>query len=114
MVHINVSKDGIIYYNDLNRHTEVMNHYKECEMIKRGNLTESEMDKHENLINVVLTGPFTNWQHRITKERVCVNPEKVIAALKWLKANNRLHCDIDINKDAIPAPQIIDCSEPVE
>ena len=50
----------------------------------------------------------------ITKDCVRVNPDKVITALKWLKAKNRLYSDIDINKDAIPAPQIIDCSEEVE
>ena len=72
------------------------------------------MDKYENSINIVLTGPFTKRQHTITKDRVRVNPDKVITALKWLKANNRLYSDIDINKDAIPAPQIIDCSEEVE
>ena len=71
------------------------------------------MDKYENSINVVLTGPFTKHQRMITKDCVRVNPDKVITALKWLKANNRLYSDIDINKDAIPAPQIIDCSEEV-
>ena len=31
-----------------------------------------------------------------------------------MKANNRLYSDVEINKDAVPAPQIIDCSEPVD
>ena len=91
-----------------------MNYYTKCEMLKRGEITESDMEKYENSINVVLTGPFTNFQRMVTKERVRVNPDKVITALKWLKANNRLYSNIDINKDAIPAPQIIDCSEPVD
>ena len=103
-----------LYYNDLDWQTKVMNYYTKCEMLKRGEITESDMDEYENSINVVLTGPFTNFQRMVTKERVRVNPDKVITALKWLKANNRLYSNIDINKDAILAPQIIDCSEPVD
>ena len=103
-----------LYYNDLNCQTPVINYYTACEMLKRGEITASEIGNYENSINVVLTGPFTNWQRIKTKERVHVNPDKVITALKWLKANNRLYSDIDINKDAVPALQIIDCSEPVD
>ena len=36
-----------LYYNDLDRQTKVMNYYTKCEMLKRDEITESDMDKYE-------------------------------------------------------------------
>jgi arsenate reductase-like glutaredoxin family protein len=38
----------------------------------------------------------------------------VIDALHWLKKNNVLYQDIDIDAESITQPEIVDFSEPVE
>ena len=66
-------------------------------MLKRGEITASEIGNFENSINVVLTGPFTNWQHIKTKERVhVVGPlHDVLHQLEGPGAGPLGHGDVD-------------------
>ena len=63
----------------------------------------------DNIVTCVLCGPFTNQQVAHIKNRVSIDCEKVVAAIKWLKANNPLYADVEIpNAEDIPPPFIID------
>jgi hypothetical protein len=74
-----------------------------------GNLTLMTESGWKGKILVVMCGPFTNEQYLKTKEKTSVDPEKVIAAFRWLKENNYRYRDIEIpNVDDIPQPYIID------
>jgi hypothetical protein len=60
-------------------------------------------------ILVVLCGPFTDAQNKMTRDRMTVCPKKVIASWEWLKANNYRYKDIEVpTEDEIPLPRIID------
>jgi hypothetical protein len=67
-------------------------------------MTESEW---KGKILVVMCGPFTNEQYLKTKAKTSVNPDKVIAAFKWLKENKYCYQDIEIPiSDDIPHSHI--------
>jgi hypothetical protein len=69
-------------------------------------MTESGWAGH---ILVVMCGPFTKEQDLVTRSRVAVNPEKVIAAWAWLVHNNYRYKGLPIpHIDAIPLPHILD------
>ena len=56
----------------------------------------------------VLCGPFTKTQEARTRDIYGVRPDKVIAALNWLKNNNHYYKDIKIpSVDEIPQPAFI-------
>ena len=60
-------------------------------------------------ILVVLCGPFTTTQKALTQKSVQVDPNKVIKAFEWLKANNYHYKDIKIPRpDEVPMPKIIE------
>jgi uncharacterized CHY-type Zn-finger protein len=74
-----------------------------------GNLTLMTESGWKGKMLVVMCGPFTNEQYLKTKAKTSVNPDKVIAAFKWLKENNYRYRDIEIpNSDDIPQPYIMD------
>jgi hypothetical protein len=50
-------------------------------------------------ICVILSGPFTKEQHNIVKENTEVNFDRVKNALRWLKPNNRLYSDYNLNEE---------------
>jgi hypothetical protein len=50
-------------------------------------------------ICVILSGPFTQEQYNIVKQKTEVNFERVKKALRWLKRNNRLYSDYDLSDD---------------
>jgi hypothetical protein len=69
-------------------------------------LTESGL---KGLILVVLCGPFTETQKAFTLDQISVDPLKVIAAWRWLKANNyRYRNDTIPHIDDIPLPKVIE------
>jgi hypothetical protein len=113
-----------LYYNDVAHTSRVMNYYdnnipssQEEEDISDNNSSESDTggstDGHTT-IQVVLAGPLTRVQKKITQERIKVRVNVVIDALHWLKKNNVLYQDIDIDAESITQPEIVDFSEPVE
>jgi len=60
-------------------------------------------------ILVVMCGPFTSEQALLTREKIRVDPYKVIAAWVWLKHNNYRYRDLEIpHIDSIPLPYILD------
>ena len=74
-----------------------------------GNLLQLiDAGPNNNIILVVLCGPFTKTQKAITMASTAVNPKKVIAAWRWLKANNfRYEKDVIPEIDTIPLPKVI-------
>ena len=69
-------------------------------------LTESGWKGH---ILVVMCGPFTNQQSKMTRAKTSVCPNKVIRSWRWLKANNYRYSETDIPNIAdIPLPYIMD------
>jgi hypothetical protein len=73
------------------------------------NLEQLQISGLKGLILVVLCGPFTSTQRALTLEQTAVDPNKVIAAYKWLIANN-IHYKNDTLPEIedIPIPQIIE------
>ena len=61
-----------------------------------GNMTLMARSGWKGNILVVLCGPFTSKQALLTQEKVSVDPQKVIAAWVWLKANNFRYADITV------------------
>jgi hypothetical protein len=61
----------------------------------------------DETIAVILCGPFTSKQKRITLEKTQVRPHKVKKAIQWLKQNNVLYADIELKDNPIQ-PQIIE------
>ena len=59
-------------------------------------------------ILVVLCGPFTSTQKALTLKAVQVDPNKIVAAHVWMKANN-FHCKDDVipHIDELPVPEIV-------
>jgi hypothetical protein len=63
----------------------------------------------KGLILVVLCGPFTATQKALILKKVAVDPLKVVAAWRWLKANNyRFRDDVIPNVDDIAIPKIVE------
>ena len=66
-------------------------------------------------ILVVLCGPFTKDQRKMTYKKTTVRPNKVVEAFKWLKENNYHYANIEIPElDKIPIPKIIDEREEID
>ena len=62
----------------------------------------------KGLILVVLCGPFTTTQKALTLKKTAVDPEKVVKAWHWLKANNFRYIEDRIpNINDIPLPYIV-------
>jgi hypothetical protein len=61
-----------------------------------GNLTLMSKSGWKADILVVLCGRFTSKQGLLTREKISVNPHKVIAGWLWLKANNFRYVDIKV------------------
>ena len=60
-------------------------------------------------ILVVMCGPFTSEQAKLTHQKTRVDPSKVIAGWVWLKRYNYRYADLEIpNIDDIPLPYIMD------
>jgi hypothetical protein len=60
-------------------------------------------------IVVVLCGPFTTTQKALALQKTAVRPDKVVAAFRWLQANNFHYKDIVIpDPDDLPVPFIIE------
>ena len=73
-----------------------------------GNVEQLKLAGLKGIILVVLCGPFTTTQKALTLKQTAVNPDKVIAAYTWLKANNYGYADEEIpSADDIPVPHII-------
>ena len=69
-------------------------------------LQESGMSK---IILVALCGPFTTTQRALTLAKTAVDPQKVIRAWEWFKANCFRHKDDKIpHIDDIPTPKILE------
>ncbi len=74
-----------------------------------GNLTLMTKSGWKGHILVVMCGPFTSEQALRTRAKTSVDPQKVIAAWVWLKANNFRYKDVTIpNIDDIPLPYLLD------
>ena len=74
-----------------------------------GNLMQLGDAGMRKIVQVVLCGPFTTTQRALTMASTAVNPEKVLAAWHWLKANNfRYRKDEIPNLEDIPVPVVID------
>jgi hypothetical protein len=74
-----------------------------------GNLTLMTESGWKGQILVVMCGPFTSEQSKLTRQRTNVDPQKVIAGWKWLKKNNFRYQNVEIpNIEEIPLPYIID------
>ena len=72
------------------------------------NLEQLQLSGMKGSILVVLCGPFTKTQHAMIMDKVMVKPEKVIAAMKWLKENNFQYKDEIIPEEGdVPLPEII-------
>jgi hypothetical protein len=60
-------------------------------------------------ILVVMYGPFTSEQNRITREKISVCPYKIIAGWNWLRSNNYRYANLPcININRVPQPFIMD------
>jgi uncharacterized CHY-type Zn-finger protein len=74
-----------------------------------GDLTMLSESGLKGLILVVLCGPFTATQKALILNKVAVDPLKVVAAWRWLKANNyRFRDDVIPNVDDIAIPKIVE------
>jgi hypothetical protein len=74
-----------------------------------GNITMLSESGLKGLILVVLCGPFTSTQKALVLKKINIDPRKVIAAWRWLKANNfRYRNDIIPHIDDIPLAKIIE------
>ena len=74
-----------------------------------GNMTLLTKNGWKGQIMVVMCGPFTNEQAKLTRSKTSVCPYKIIRAWRWLKANNYRYLLIDIpHIDDIPLPYIMD------
>ena len=63
----------------------------------------------KGLVLVVLCGPFTTTQKALAYKSITVDPEKVVKAWVWLKANNFRYSEDEIpNIEDIPVPQIVE------
>ena len=58
----------------------------------------------KGLILVVLCGPLTTTQKALTLKKTAIDPDKVVKAWHWLKANNE---DKIPNIDYIPLPYVV-------
>ena len=73
------------------------------------NLSLLSDDDVQGTVLVALCGPFTPTQKAMTLKKTVVDPKKVIAGWRWLKANNFRFRDHDIpHIDDIPVPEIIE------
>jgi len=73
-----------------------------------GNLMQLTDAGTKGLILVVLCGPFTTTQKALTLKKTAVDPEKVVKAWHWLKANNFRYIEDRIpNINDIPLPYIV-------
>ena len=78
-------------------------------------LERFDVYKAPNEIICTLAGPFTIEQRAKTFDKITVNRQRVIRALKWLVENNRLYAGMKIdNEIQFPDPVIVDHSEIVE
>ena len=59
-------------------------------------------------IYIVLSGPFTPYQHAMTKERVKVNWRKIRKAKEWLCKNNIKYTELNLSDEHVIAPVVID------
>ena len=74
-----------------------------------GNLTMLTDSGHKGVIMVFLCGPFTTTQKALSMKQMAVDPQKVVAAWIWLKANNFRYKDDEIpSVDNIPLPKVIE------
>jgi hypothetical protein len=74
-----------------------------------GNLTLMTESGWKGHILVVMCGPFTSEQDLLTRARVRVDPNKVIAAWVWLKHNNYRYSNLVVPPiDSIQRPYILD------
>ena len=74
-----------------------------------GNMTLLTKSGWKGNILVVMCGPFTKEQAKLTRARMSVCPYKVIRAWEWLKANNYRYFGIEIpHIDDIALPYIMD------
>ena len=74
-----------------------------------GNVVMLSESGLKGVILVVLCGPFTTTQKALVYKAVAINPEKVVKAWCWLKANNYRYKDCVIpDLDSIPVPKIVE------
>ena len=72
------------------------------------NIEQLQLCGLKGILLVVLCGPFTSTQKALTLKQVKVNPERVITAYKWLKANNYHYKDEPIPTiEEIPIPHLV-------
>ena len=117
-----------LFQNDLSRTSKILNYYERCSKRKEkseaattdenANMGVKSNNDDENnsepLIQVVLTGPWTDDQKALAYKKTQVRVSMCIRALKWLKKNNVLYKDIDIDQTQIVEPKIIYYSITVE
>jgi hypothetical protein len=73
------------------------------------NVQSLSLSGMKGLIMVVLCGPYTSTQKALTMKQIKVDPQKVIAAYIWLRANHIMYKDEPIpDVDDIPIPIIIE------
>lgn len=99
-----------IFFAGCHRHIKGWNtFYKGRPSDNVGNLMQLTDAGVENIILVVLCGPFTTTQRALTLNSTAVDPQKVITAFRWLKKNNfRYKNNIIPDINSIPLPIIID------
>jgi len=74
--------------------------YKNRHNANVGSISQLQDSGVRGNMMVVLCGPFTSTQLALTKKAVAVDPNKVVAAYKWLVENN-----IHYKNDTIPDPE---------
>ena len=63
------------------------------------NIEQPEGRKRFATICVILSGPFTKEQLSIVREKTKVDFERVKKALRWLKRNNRLYANYELDEE---------------
>ena len=62
-----------------------------------------------DLVTVVLSGPFTDVQKERVRHKMDIRRDKVIAAMDWLRQNNAVWVEMFGDEDVeIPTPVVID------
>jgi hypothetical protein len=83
--------------------------YKNRHSANVANLELLKVSGLKGLILVVMCGPFTTTQKALTRKKMAVDPNKVVAAYRWLKDNNIHYVNDEMpHIDDIPIPQIIE------